>query len=87
MESRFHAETMVFRRPFRLGRTSATEPAGTYVVETEEALIEGVSFPVWRRVSTTIALQGAAITEVIPVDPAALAAARAADATDPPDKE
>jgi hypothetical protein len=29
-------------------------PAGDYVVETEEELVEGLSFPVYRRVSTTL---------------------------------
>ena len=29
-------------------------PAGDYVIETEEELIEGLSFPAYRRLSTTL---------------------------------
>jgi hypothetical protein len=29
-------------------------PAGDYVIETEEELIQGLSFPAYRRVSTTL---------------------------------
>ena len=29
-------------------------PAGVYVIETEEELVHGLSFPVYRRVSTTL---------------------------------
>jgi hypothetical protein len=81
MLSRTRREDMVFNRPFRLRGWSTPQPAGTYAVETEEELIEGMSFPAYRRVSTTItraALPGACL-QVIPVDPIELAMALATD--------
>ena len=40
---------VTFRRPFSLSGIDEVQPAGTYMVETSEELIEGLSFPVWRR--------------------------------------
>jgi hypothetical protein len=76
---------MVFRRPFRLRGWSEAQPAGTYVVETEEEPIEGLSFAAFRRVSTTIAREvlPGATRQTIPVDPVDLARAQAADQVDP----
>ena len=58
-------------------------PAGSYEVVTDEELIEGLSFPVYRRVATTILVpaqsyQGA--FEMLTVDPLNLAAAQDRDA-------
>jgi hypothetical protein len=75
-------EDMVFRRPFLLKGWEEPQPAGTYAVETEEELIEGLSFPAYRRVSTTIMRQATrtgALAQAIPVDPRELAEAQAAD--------
>ena len=47
---------MTFTRPFSLRGTVGPQPAGSYVVETDEELIEGLSFPAYRRVATTIFL-------------------------------
>lgn len=52
--NRTTTSTAVFRRPFRLGSDEGTFPAGTYVIETEEEEIAGLSFQAFRRVSTTI---------------------------------
>lgn len=82
MPNRTHREDMVFSRPFSLKGWSEPLPAGTYAVETEEELIEGLSFPAYRRVSTTITRRAAhagALVQAIPVDPRELARARAAD--------
>jgi hypothetical protein len=54
-------------------------------VDTEEELIEGLSFPAYRRIATTIFLPtrlGAASGEVVGIDPGELASALARD-TDP----
>ena len=81
MPNRTHRETMVFRRPFRLRGWSEAQPAGTYVVETEEELIEGLSFAAYRRASTTITREvlPGATRQTIPVDPVELAKAHEAD--------
>jgi hypothetical protein len=80
--SRTRREDMVFRHPFSLKGWAEPQPAGTYAVETEEELIEGLSFPAYRRVSTTItrrATRAGALVQAIPVDPRELAEAQAAD--------
>jgi hypothetical protein len=46
--------TVTFSRPFVIDGFEQELPAGDYVVETEEELIEGLSFPAYRRVSTTL---------------------------------
>jgi len=82
MPSRSHRSEIVFRRPFRLKGASRPEPAGTYIVETEEELIEGLSFPAWRCVATTLSRDVPAGTtrQAIPVPAQELAALRAKDA-------
>ncbi len=57
MLNRTRREDMVFRRPFVLKGWAEPQPAGIYAMETEEELIEGLSFPAYRRVSTTITRQ------------------------------
>jgi hypothetical protein len=44
----------VFRRPFLLEGIDRVLPPGSYEVLTDEELIEGLSFPVYRRVSTAM---------------------------------
>jgi hypothetical protein len=46
--------TVTFTRPFVIAGFEQELPAGEYVIETEEELIEGLSFPAYRRVSTTL---------------------------------
>ena len=82
MPNRTRREDVVFKRPFLLKGWAEPHPAGTYAVETEEELIEGLSFPAYRRVSTTITRHPAgagALIQAISVDPRELATARAAD--------
>jgi hypothetical protein len=76
---------ITFKRPFRLQGATRPEPAGCYVVEIQEELIEGLSSSAWRRVSTTLTRQAAAgaTLQAIPVSPKELAAAQAADAESP----
>jgi hypothetical protein len=83
VQNRIHREDIVFRHPFSLRGWAEPHPAGTYALETEEELIEGVSFPAWRRVSTTItrhATQPQTMVQMLPVEPQDLARAQAADA-------
>ena len=46
--------TVTFTRPFVIDGFEQELPAGDYVIETEEELIQGLSFPAYRRVSTTL---------------------------------
>jgi hypothetical protein len=83
MLSRTQRSTLVFARPFRLNGEPRPQPAGTYLVETEEELLEGLSFPAYRRTAMTITRQFAppgAVVQAISVDPADLDRAREADA-------
>jgi hypothetical protein len=77
--------TVVFTRPFVLQGLDGPQPAGTYVVETDEELIEDVSFRALRRVATWIRLPApvgrpSIVAETAKVDPAELADALARDA-------
>jgi hypothetical protein len=84
--SRIRSEALVFRNPFQLRGWAEAHPAGTYAMETEEELIEGLSFPAYRRVATTITREvtaGGHCRQVIPVDPRDLDAALAADRAAP----
>lgn len=56
MTARTHTETVSFKQPFTLRGLNRKLPAGEYTVETEEELIQGLSFPVYRRVLTQIRL-------------------------------
>jgi len=47
-------KTVVFSKPFLLKGVDRTLPPGDYRVVTDEELVEGISFPVYRRVSTMI---------------------------------
>jgi hypothetical protein len=67
---------VTFTQPFRLDGVEGTQPPGTYTVETEEELLQSVSFPVWQRLATVILLPRRAAAAV---DPAHLAAALALD--------
>jgi hypothetical protein len=82
MPDRTRRSTLVFARPFRLRHSDRTHPAGTYVVEVEEELLEGLSFPAYRHLATTMTRQSsdpAARLDMFLVDPEALAAAIRAD--------
>lgn len=79
-------ETVTFARPFSLRGVGGVQPAGAYVVETEEEPIGGLSFLAYRRVATVMLLPpeagGTAWGRIAAVDPRELRAARARDAED-----
>lgn len=56
MLTRTTRTTVTFAHPFFLGDAEETLPAGTYDVETEEELLEGLSFHAYRRVLTVVHL-------------------------------
>ncbi len=59
MTTRSRMETMTFKQPFRVKGVERTLPAGTYEIISEDELIEGLSFPCYRRMSTFIMAPGA----------------------------
>ena len=73
MMTRTSKSTVVFRRPFILGGLDEVLQAGTYSVETDEELLEGVSFPVYRRKLTMIHLHERpgqpGVKQILTVDP------------------
>lgn len=88
LTARLTTEVIVFRHDFAVPGWREPAPAGTYTVETAEALIEGLSFPAYRRLSTTITRQSrraGGVVQAIAIEPQALQAALAFDvATDLP---
>ena len=66
-------EILTFNRPFSLSAVDAVQPAGTYAVDVDEELIEGLSFLAYRRVATTIYLPlrhgGAGSVQAIRIEP------------------
>ena len=79
MTTRTSKKTVTFRRPFVLGGFDEVLPAGAYSVETDEELLEGISFPAYRRVLTVIHLQSKSgrpgLTRALTIDPNELDAA------------
>jgi len=65
-------KTETFRRPFVLGGFDEVLPAGAYSVETDEELLEGISFPAYRRILTLIRLHAKpghpGLTQTLTVD-------------------
>lgn len=52
MTTRTTKSMVTFTRPFNLTGFDGEQPAGSYSVETDEELLEGVSFPAYRRMAT-----------------------------------
>jgi hypothetical protein len=89
MTTRTITSTVTFTRPFSLSGFDGEQPAGLYSVETDEELLDGVSFPAYRRMATMMQLQAGpgakgGMVQVAVVDPAELHAALAADAARDP---
>lgn len=56
---RSRRETVTFQHPFRIRGIERPLPAGSYEVITDEEMIEGLSFPAFRRVATMIMVPAA----------------------------
>jgi hypothetical protein len=71
--------TISFLRPFKLRDLDDIQPAGDYLLDTDEELIEGLSRLAYRRVATLLHLPSTSRpqnrTEVFSVSPAELEAA------------
>jgi hypothetical protein len=85
MTIRTRKETVVFTRPFYIKGVDRTLPEGTYEIIGEDELIEGLSFPCYRRVGTFIMAPGAppsqSSKELIEISPLDLADAQRIDGT------
>ncbi len=73
--TRSRRETVTFRHPFRIKGIDRQLQAGAYEVVTDEEMIEGLSFPCFRRVAPHHAS-----TEMISISSVDLADAQQADA-------
>ena len=62
--------------PFMLVELGELQPAGDYVVETQETLLQDISFPAYQRVQTQIHLHPRpGVMQKLTIDPKGLAAA------------
>jgi hypothetical protein len=88
MNTRMTQRMVVFRHAFVLGGFERIAPAGSYLVETEEEEIDGLSMDriVWRRMATIIHLFQDGATEYVKIDAGDLdkALARDAEKQEPP---
>jgi len=82
---RSRRETVTFRHPFQIRGVDRLLPPGAYEVVTDEEMIEGLSFPAFRRVATMImvpAVQNSAM-EMISIGSVDLSDAQRMDASAP----
>jgi hypothetical protein len=77
-------KTVTFMHPFNLSGLDELQPAGTYTVETDEELLQTLSVPAYRRISTLMHLParttGTMMTQIVEINPVELAAVLARDA-------
>lgn len=86
MMTRSNSKTVVFNHPFELKGVDRVLPPGNYRVVTDEELIQELSFPVYRRVSTMIFVPGQTYNpsvEMVAIDPLDLQAALDRDSAIP----
>jgi hypothetical protein len=85
MTTRSRRETVTFKHPFRIQGIDRLLSAGAYEVITDEEMIEGLSFPAFRRVATMIMVPAVAphvaTTEMISISSVALSDAQRIDAS------
>lgn len=80
MTIRTTRKIVTFSNPFSLEGVDRVLPAGEYEVVTDEDLIEGLSFPVYRRIATMMIVPAqASSVEMFNIDPLNLAAAKDRD--------
>jgi hypothetical protein len=84
MTTRSRRETVAFQHPFRINGIDRLLPPGAYEVITDEEMIEGLSFPAFRRVATRIMVPAAppsSAMEMVSIGSVDLADAQHADAS------
>jgi hypothetical protein len=81
MTVRSSSKIVHFTNPFELDGMEGPHPAGSFLVQTDEELLDGLSFVAYRRIATLIHLtrDGDGMTEVLSIDPKDLDAALAED--------
>lgn len=84
MTTRTHRRSVVFNRPFLIKGIDRLLPPGAYEVVTDEELIEGLSFPAYRRVLTMIFVpaqsqHSSSAVEMVTIDPVDLQVAQDRD--------
>jgi hypothetical protein len=81
---RIDREEITFSYPFTLPGLDGPQPAGTYLVVTEEEEIPGLSFLAWRRIATFIHLPAKGVVsareQIVTIQPQDLVAAQTRDA-------
>lgn len=80
MTTRTTRTTVTFTGPFSLRGVDGIQPAGVYDVDTDEELIDDLSFLAYRRVATTIRLKKDGAMQVYRIDPVELDARLLRDA-------
>lgn len=84
MTVRTTSKTVTFLHPFNLTGMGNVQPAGTYTVETDEELLELLSFPAYRWISTLMRLpvrsMGTVLAQIVETNPVELARALERDA-------
>jgi hypothetical protein len=78
-------KTVTFTRPFSLSAVDRILPSGTYTIDTDEELIDGLSFLAYRRTATLLHLPATSnnrvgVSEMVTVNPDDLDAALQRDA-------
>ena len=85
MTTRSRRETLHFKHPFRIKGVDRQLAPGAYEVITDEEMIEGISFPCFRRIATMIMIPGVtprrSVMEMISISSADLADAQRIDAS------
>jgi len=78
MTVRTPSRTVTFTHPFNLSGVDEVQPAGTYTVETDEELLQTLSVPAYRRISTLMRLparpRGPMLTQIVEINAVELAA-------------
>ena len=89
MTTRTRRETVHFRQPFRIKGVDRQLAPEAYEIITDEEMIEGLSFPCFRRVATMIMVPGAppqrSAMEMISISSIDLSDAQRIDASAPRD--
>jgi hypothetical protein len=85
MTIRSRRETVTFKHPFQIRGIDRLLPAGAYEVITDEEMIEGLSFPSFRRVATMIMVPAAesrgSVMEMVSIGSVDLSDAQRIDAS------
>jgi hypothetical protein len=63
MTTRTQRTVVSFKKPFSLPGVDGVQPAGEYVVETDDLLLEGVSSLAYRRIATLLHLPSIGVSK------------------------